>query len=82
VKIARATVEMMRASELRKRRNMGGFFGADRMRPMEYFIVCWRPFSRVDKTVTGMAGVSTAVEVTANHSRWKCIKRSNLSWSV
>jgi hypothetical protein len=50
VKIARATVEMMRASELRKRRNMGGFFGADRMRPMEYFIVLlWRQFSRVDK---------------------------------
>jgi hypothetical protein len=38
VKIARATVEMMSASELRKRRNIGRFLGAERMRPIEYFI--------------------------------------------
>ena len=36
--MARATVEMMRTSELRKGRKIGGFFGAERIRPMEYFI--------------------------------------------
>jgi hypothetical protein len=36
--MASATVEMIRASELRNRRNIGGFFGADRIRPIEYFI--------------------------------------------
>lgn len=39
MKIAKETVEMMRASELRKRRKMGGFFGADRTSPIEYFMV-------------------------------------------
>ena len=38
VKMARATVEMIRASELRNRRNIGGFVGAERIRPIEYFI--------------------------------------------
>ena len=38
VNIARATVEMMTTSELRNRRNIGGFLGADRIRPIEYFI--------------------------------------------
>jgi len=39
VKMAKETVEMMSASELRKCRKMGGFFGADRMSPIEYFMV-------------------------------------------
>jgi hypothetical protein len=38
VNIARETVEMIKASELRNRRNIGGFFGPDRMIPIEYFI--------------------------------------------
>jgi hypothetical protein len=39
VNIARATVEIIKASELRKRRKIGGFLGADRMIPTEYFIL-------------------------------------------
>ena len=38
VNIASATVEMIRTSELRNRRKIGGFFGADRIRPSEYFM--------------------------------------------
>jgi hypothetical protein len=38
VNIARTTVEIIRASELRKRRNTGGFWESDRMMPIECFI--------------------------------------------
>ena len=46
VNIARATVEMMRTSELRNRRNIGGLLGVDRMRPIEYFILLSRPVAK------------------------------------